>query len=248
MKIISFVLLLLTGTTIWAQSGFSGTATSHDLTVFVQSKLEPLKPDTISFTTGINSLGRNGPAGMRRYLYDRSQHEYAGYDMVAEWLADSGEYRVTFKALSAKPEDLYLPDSPSLWRLIPPPAFPDPQLVHPGDTIVLDFFENPSTGQKIVDSLRLERTKTNCEGEGASEAQIPCLTSLLAEERRSLARKIAALENNPNKSAGKNLQQSQQSWERYRDDTCRAISDRAKQLDCELKLTRSRIRELNALY
>jgi uncharacterized protein YecT (DUF1311 family) len=248
MKAISLVLLSLSATAVWAQSGFSGTASSRDLTVFVQSKLEPPKPDTISFTTGINSLPRNGPLGMRRFLYDRSQHEYAGYDMAAEWLADSGEYRVTFRALSATPEDLHLPDSPSLWRMIPPPAFPVPQRVHPGDTIVLDFFENPSTGQKIVDYLRLERTKTSCEGEGASEAQISCLSSLLTEAKRSLARKIEAIENNSNKSASGSLPQSQQSWERYRDDTCRTLSDRAKQLDCELKLTRNRISELNALY
>lgn len=241
------IILFLSATTMWAQSGFSGTATSNGLTIFVRSTLEPPKPDTASFTTGIAPLPRNGPTGMRRYLYDRSQHEYAGYDMAAEWLPGSGEYRVTFKALSATPEDLHLPDSPSSWRMIPPPAFPAPQLAHPGDTIALDFFENPSTGQKIVDYLRLERTKTHCEDE-ASAAQISCLTSLLTEEERSLTRKMEALENKASKSAEGNLQQSQQSWERYRDDTCRTLSDRVKQLGCELKLTRSRIRELNSLY
>jgi hypothetical protein len=75
--------------------------------------------------------------------------------MFIDPLEPANTYRVAFRPLSIGPEKMHL-DEPIGWTLLPIPGYPAPQTVHGGDTIALDLFTNPATGQKIVDYIRIE--------------------------------------------------------------------------------------------
>jgi uncharacterized protein YecT (DUF1311 family) len=249
MKVItSLTLALLICGAAWGQSGYSGSVgTVAGVNITFQSKLEPPTPDS-SFpgSSGIKVLGKDKPEGMIRYSMNKKTHEYFGYNMKVEPVDEhAGTYRVTFSALSSSPEDLRLPD-PQSWHMLPPPAFPAPQTVSTADTIALDLFENPATGQKIVDYIRLKRD--NCDGESAGSGQVSCLNELVQDARRSLEEKLAKVENSRDAAMASSIRQSQQAWERYRDVTCANLASEASRLQCELKLIRSRTRELGVLY
>jgi len=194
---------------------------------------------------GVTPMATVYTAGIRRYLYKPDQHEYFGYDVVAERVDNSSEYRVSFRALSLTPDDLRLPD-PSLWMLLPSPVFPEPQILHIGDMISFDVFENPKTGQKIVDYIRLERR--TCEDVSEDQAKAACLSGLLDDAGRELAGRIAKAEAKPDAAVQESVRRSQQSWEKYRDDACKLLPTRVKQLDCQLTLTRDRIHEVKTIY
>jgi uncharacterized protein YecT (DUF1311 family) len=246
--IISFALAVVTGGVCWGQSGYSGSiGPVGGVNITFQSKLEPPTPDHgFPGSSGIKSLGKNNPEGMIRYSTNKKTHEYFGYDMKVEPVdARAGTYRVTFGALTLTAEDLQLPD-PQSWHMLPPPAFPPPQTVTTADTIALDLFENPATGQKIVDYIRLKRD--NCDGESAGPGQVSCLNGLAQEERRSLEDKLTQLENNRDATTTASIRESQQAWEKYRDATCGSRGSEASRLQCEMKLIRSRMRDLSAIY
>jgi len=244
--IASLALILFTCGVSWAQSGFSGSASSTaGVTITFESKLEPSKP-AMPFlgASGITGLGKNRPAGMRRYSTNIKTHEYFGYDMTVEPVdAQAGTYRVTFSALTLTPEELKWPD-PESWRMLPAPVFPPPQVISTADTIALDLFENPATGQKIVDYIHLKRD--NCDAENGS--QLSCLTGLVQDAQRSLEDKLKQMESTRETATVESIRASQQAWESYRDDACANLASEAKRLQCELKLTRSRIHDLGTIY
>ncbi len=76
------------------------------------------------------------------YLKDRA----AGYDLEVEPLG-GGQFRLTFKALSATGEKM-----PPLVAL---PSYPPPQILKEGETLAVDVMTNPKTGQKIVDRIQV---------------------------------------------------------------------------------------------
>jgi len=215
--------------------------------ITVESRLEPSKPDLaaddLPEESGVKWLKTKaaGAVGIMRYSRNTKKHEYFGYEAVAEPILQAGTYRVTFSALTF--EDLAV--SPSGWRMLPAPIFPSPQIAGSADTIALDLFENPATGQKIVDYLRIKRD--NCDSQ-TGQGHVPCLLGLVRDARRSLSEKLSQLENNNDAAVVLAVKNSQEAWEKYREQACANLKDDAKRLQCELTLLRSRTRELAEIY
>jgi uncharacterized protein YecT (DUF1311 family) len=178
---------------------------------------------------------------MIRYSKNEKTHEYFGYEVVAEPIPQAGTYRVTFSALTF--EDLAV--SPSGWRMLPAPISPSPEIVGSADTIAVTLFENPTTGQKIVDYLRIKRD--NCDSQTGS-AHVTCLGGLIREARRSLSEKLSRLASNSDATVVLAIKDSQEAWEKYREQACATFKDEAKRLQCELTLLRNRTRELGEIY
>ena len=75
--------------------------------------------------------------------------------MQVERQPEPDTYRVTFRPLTITPEKVDL-DDPSSWTVVPLAGYPEPQIVHASETIALDLFTNPNTGQKITDYLTFQ--------------------------------------------------------------------------------------------
>jgi uncharacterized protein YecT (DUF1311 family) len=241
--IVSIALLVAVQGVVRGQTGFSWSGGAVlDLTVSVESKTEPPEPDILTGSEGVYFLGKGGPQGIRRFITNTKTHEYAGYDMKLEAIKP-GQYRATFGALSLTAKDLNLSD-PTAWRISPAPIFPPPQTVTTADTIVLDVMENPTTGQKIVDYIRLQHR--NCDSAGGGPAQLACLTSIVEDARRELQDKLNQLERIRTGAAAQSIILSQQSWTRYKDDACSTLETAVKRVNCEITLTRSRIHDLGS--
>jgi uncharacterized protein YecT (DUF1311 family) len=244
----SLVLALLTCGVCWAQSGHTGSVgVISGVTITFKSKLEPPTPDSgFSGPSGIRILGTGKPEGMIRYLANNKTHEYFGYDMKVEPVDEhAGTYRVIFGPLTLRAEQLNLPD-PQNWHMLPAPAFPAPQTITTADTIALDLFENPSTGQKIVDYLRLKRD--NCDAESAGPGQVSCLNGLVQEAQRLLEEKMTQMEKTRDTGTAAAIRGSQGAWEKYRDAACGNLGTEVSRLQCELKLMRSRTHDLGVIY
>lgn len=243
----SLALVLMTCGVAWAQTGFSGSfGTVAGVTITFESKLEPAKPEMRALgISGVKSLCCK-PDGMRRYSTDSRTHEYFGYDMRVEVVDESaGTYRVTFSALTLLPEDVDVAD-PGSWHRLPPPLFPAPQIVSTADTMAVDLFENPTTGQKIVDYIRLKGN--HCDGSTAGTNQITCLSNLVQNARRELQERLSQMEGDHDAATVVAIKESQQSWEKYRESACANLENESKRLQCELKLTQSRIHDLQTIY
>lgn len=246
--IISFVMVSLACGVCWGQAGFSGSASlSSGITITFHSKLEPPGPELGGAgASGVRGLGNRSSEGMCRYSTNAKTHEYFGYDMRVQPIDESaGTYRVTFSELTLTPEKLHLPD-PQSWHMLPAPVFPPPETVTTADTIALDLFVNPATGQKIVDYIRLKRD--GCNAENAGPGQVACLNGLVRDEQGRLEEKLTQMENTRDGAAAASLKESQLAWEKYRDAACANVANEAERLQCQLKLTRSRIRDLGTIY
>jgi len=241
------ILFLAIVTAANAQTGFSSTVTLRDTKVTVQSNIEPSTPPmAATFRTGTRAVVKGNSDGMQRYLADLSDNQYFGYDLLVERIPATGNYLVTFSSLSATPTELGLPPSRD-WKLIPAPGFPAPQVVLPRYTMVLDLFQNPRTGQKLVDCVRLEATTPQCSGQDPGKQDIACLSSLLEDANRVLAKAVDSSAKQQS-SRETSIRQSQLTWSRYKADVCNPMQDEAQRLQCELILTNSRIDELKKIY
>ncbi len=129
--------------------------------------------------------------------------------------------------------------------MLPAPISPSPEIVGSADTIAVTLFENPTTGQKIVDYLRIKRD--NCDSQ-TGPGHVPCLVGLVRDARRSLSEKLSQLASNGDAAAALALKDSQEAWEKYREQACATFKDEAKRLQCELTLLRNRTRELGEIY
>ena len=118
-----------------------------------QCRLEPPDPPISKFGGG--ALTHDNKV-VKRHLCDFAQKKCFGYDLTMEPLAD-GQFRLEFSPLtitSAQMDNLF-PEVKG-WTLLPMPQHPATQILHPGDTLALDLFVNPSTGQKIVDYIKVQ--------------------------------------------------------------------------------------------
>lgn len=251
MKTTTAALLFAFTTAAYAQTGYSSTVTlPNDVTVYLQSNLEPPTPAMAeTFRTGTRTFATADSAGkhrMQRFLADVSQHQYFGYDLLVERIADTGDFRVTLAPLSATPAELGLP-APGDWKSLPTPMFPAPEIVHPRDRMALDLFQNPHTGQKIVDYIRIEAATPQCAGQAQGKQDLACLTSLLDDANRVLARTVDASARR-NSARETSIRHSQVTWAQYKADVCSSVQDKTKRVQCELTLTNSRIDELNNVY
>jgi uncharacterized protein YecT (DUF1311 family) len=241
---ISIAIALFGCGTAWAQAGFSGQVMNSNwgVTIWFESKLEPPTPDIkVEGASGIKSL-ENARPGMRRYTVNERTHEYFGYDMNVDPLDRvAGTFRVSFTPLLADPKDLGLKD-PAGWHQTPPPSFPSPQTLNISDTIAVDLFEDPGSHQKIVDYIHFRRD--NCDSDDASPGQIACLNGKLQDARQLLANQLSQTEASQDSATVSRVTDSQRAWETYLQATCSQIGSEIDRLQCELRLTRGRLRDL----
>jgi Tfp pilus assembly protein PilF len=94
-----------------------------------------------------------------RVLVDQASGAYFGYRLEVERLSGKTQFRVTVKPLASGVEqDLRrrpgCPNCPAL-RLLAPPRYPAPRTLVDGDVFTLDLLVNPTTGEKIVDAVKV---------------------------------------------------------------------------------------------
>jgi hypothetical protein len=158
MKLVSLMLLSLSA---YGASLMGGGATSNGVWVTYETRLEPGAPPVRGLGSGGVLTDHNV---IKRYLCNDDNHTYFGYDLVVEPLA-SGRYRFRFAPLTIKTSELS--NKVSDWKLLPLPGGPVTLEVRAGETVALDLFANPSTGQKVTDYLGVkgsERQQVNVAG------------------------------------------------------------------------------------
>jgi hypothetical protein len=139
-----------------ASPAIAGSATMNGISFSYESRLEPAIP-VMRLGSGV-LVDRT----VKRYLWDVSNKIYFGYDVSMDAMTDGG-CLFTFSPLTLSPQKMQeLYPGTQRWRMIALPSVPPMQVLREGDTLALDLFVNPSTGQKVVDYLKVER------GEGRS--------------------------------------------------------------------------------
>ena len=151
MKRVSFLLFFhLTGV-VWAQL-MTGNGSVHGVSYSYETRLEP--PDPPISKNGGGTLTINNV--VKRHLCDFVQKKCFGYDLKMEPLPD-GRYLFEFSQLTITPEKMAeIFDNVGGWTLMPMPQRPATQVLSAGDTVALDLFVNPATGQRIVDYITVQ--------------------------------------------------------------------------------------------
>jgi hypothetical protein len=101
----------------------------------------------------------NGSVFYTRIFVDQAHHAYLGYELLLErrlgaaYLATVGKLGVTPMDLAARlsnrlPIDLE-------WTSLAIPSVPDPRQLHDGDTISIELFVDPATGDRLIDDIRI---------------------------------------------------------------------------------------------
>lgn len=115
----------------------------------------------------MSGLGqKGGPGGTWSYsrrLVDEANHVYIGYSLtlepqrINEYLMICGKVSSTPLGHVSKTRpgvQTPVPTAPE-WPTQDPPAFPAPRVVHPGDVISILLIDNPATGEKVFDDVRI---------------------------------------------------------------------------------------------
>jgi hypothetical protein len=147
-KLLAFLLLATAG---WAQL-LTGSASTNGVSFRFETRLEPPAPGISK--VGGGTLTEKNIA--KRHVCDFEQRTYFGYDITASPLAD-GRYQFTISPLTITPGKMTeIFEAVKDWRLLPLPQQPATQILRAGETIALDLFVNPSTGQKITDYITVQ--------------------------------------------------------------------------------------------
>lgn len=169
-------------------SGFAGVRGSV--------RVEPPSPgpwvrrfNAASLTGAINSV-----CIYQRYLYDDENHVFLGYDLMLEPQPQNDTFRASFYELGMGVAELPMLDGKPRaaaggWKKAPLAKYPAPQIVHTGDTISVELWTAPDSGQKIVDQVRIDTAlaaefKRPAAPPARFLAQIPLLQSQLAQMMR----------------------------------------------------------------
>ena len=176
MKLVSIFLLCLASQ--GAPSGTrlsTGNAGTNGVSVNYQTYLEPGSPAIQRQGGGV--LTENNI--IKRHLCNFDNHTYFGYDLTMEPLAD-GRFSLRFAPLTITPAKMteIFRQVPN-WSPLPLPGGPATLVVKVGETVALDLFTNPSTGQKVTEYLKIngsDRQEVRVEGQardfGAEDAII----------------------------------------------------------------------------
>ncbi|MBI3683754.1 MAG: hypothetical protein HY235_25550 [Acidobacteria bacterium] len=148
MKLVSLILFSLSA---YGQL-MSGGASSNGVWVNYQTRLEPGSPPIRKHGGG--TLTEKNV--IKRHLCNFDNNTYFGYDVTVEPLADD-RYRFRFAPLTITPQKMSEIFNKVLnWTPLPLPGGPVAMEVRAGETVALDLFVNPSTGQKVTDYLTIK--------------------------------------------------------------------------------------------
>jgi hypothetical protein len=152
MKRISLLLIVQFTGIVWGQL-MTGSGSANGVSFSYETRLEPPDPPISKIGGGVLTHNNNI---VKRHVCDFAQKKCFGYDLTMEPLAD-GRFRFEFSPLTITPEQMAeIFDNVGGWTLLPMPQHPAAQILQAGDTLALDLFVNPSTGQKIVDYLKIQ--------------------------------------------------------------------------------------------
>ena len=149
MKTVS-LLCLFAALSPGAQVIMGGLASRGEFRFRYETRVEPELPG--QNLTGFGAGGIIVEHAFHRYMLDSGSKRYFGYDLAAE-PAPGGAYRLSIRPLSLSAGKVGVKGD---WREIPLPSLPPPQTVRAGDTVALDLFVHPGTGQKLVDYLFIQ--------------------------------------------------------------------------------------------
>ena len=131
-----------------------GTVTQPRFGFYWETRLEPPSPPL----SGSFSSGATHESGVvHRFMFDRSQNIFLGYDALVEVLPEANTFRVTFRNMTMTPE-LSRQFSGDLWSQMPTPGWrlPAPQIIHGGDVLSLNLLLSPTTNQRVVDYVTIQ--------------------------------------------------------------------------------------------
>lgn len=113
-----------------------------------------------------------------RVLWDRATGAYFGYRVEVDRREGPRPFRVAFRALDRGAVERELrqrtdcPGCPAPTPLGAGPQFPAPQQLAEGEALTLELLANPTTGERILDVVRLSRTPLREEAMRASAARV----------------------------------------------------------------------------
>ena len=176
MRIIRLLVLFLPYACSGAQVIMSGSGSKPGVHFQYETRIEPELPG--QKIIGFGGGGIIAGANFHRHMTDTTTKKYFGYDLAIE-PEPGGMFRVTFQPLSVSAERLGLDEArgggrgatatsgapaaekprvepAGVWSQLPLPRLPAPQIVRSRDTIAVDLFVHPGTGQRIVDYLFIQ--------------------------------------------------------------------------------------------
>jgi hypothetical protein len=126
-----------------------GSAGGRKYQFFYDTFLEPSVPELGNMGGG--TVGGEGI--IHRFMSDRTQRVYFGYDVSIEVLPEPNAYRLMFSQLTSESVRQILGDDAASWTQLPAPDWGGPavRIIHAGEVLSLDLLTNSRTGQKIVD-------------------------------------------------------------------------------------------------
>ncbi len=131
---------------------WSGNGAVNGVVFRYETKLEPGQPPIARVRNG---LMVDQAKVAKRYLCDYGTSRCYGYDLSFE-PAGGDAYKMKLLPLSlTAQEEAPLFKQQSNWTNVPFERAPAVQLVRLGDTVAMDLFVHPSTGQKVVEYLTL---------------------------------------------------------------------------------------------
>lgn len=145
-----FVCVLVTGLSIAvdAQEG----STRFQSGIIIAIKTERVPPQNGENPLNVYASSASFGETTHRVISDTKNKVYFGYDLKAVREPDEKLFRVSIRPLSIKPEKLLNGDG---FTSQTPRKYPDDVVVADGDTITLETLENPETGAKFVDIIKV---------------------------------------------------------------------------------------------
>ena len=151
MKLVSLILLFTAS--VYGSTLRSGISVSNGVSVALETRLEPGAPEISKHGGG--TLTEDNI--IKRHICNFDNETYFGYDLTLERLAN-GKIRFRFSRLTMTPKQITrLFSQVRRWKpLTLPKDTPATLDVRPGETVALDLFVNPSTGQKVTEYLTVK--------------------------------------------------------------------------------------------
>jgi hypothetical protein len=136
-----------------------GSAGGSKYQFFYDTFLDPSMPELGNMGGG--TIGGEGT--ITRFISDRRQRVYFGYDVTIEELPEPNTYRITFGQLTAERVRQLLSDEGAGWTQLPAPNWGGPAVrtIRSGEVLGLDLLTNSTTGQKIVDYVTVKGSSFN---------------------------------------------------------------------------------------
>lgn len=146
-RVFLICVLLLTGIG-FAQAQGSARGLANGITIATKTEVTPDNPANALFSSS-DAASTSGNT-IYRVIKNEKDKTYFGYDLEVKEASEKGKYTVSIKPLSsAKSVGIKGFTAKTL------PKYPDAIEVNEGDTIALDVMENPQTGEKVVDYIKI---------------------------------------------------------------------------------------------